>query len=69
MDIYTATEEAYKKGYKHGKRDAVKHGTWIHSEFLVLSAKCSMCRCWITRHSVNEPMFIYCPHCGAKMDL
>jgi hypothetical protein len=26
MDIYTATEEAYKKGYADGMRNAVAHG-------------------------------------------
>ena len=50
--------------------DAVEvvHGRWIKSESMVLSAKCSNCRGWITKHSVCEPDFRFCPNCGAKMD-
>ena len=28
MNIYDATEQAYKNGYQQGKRDAVRHGRW-----------------------------------------
>lgn len=50
--------------------DAVEvvHGRWEHSKSMVLSAKCSKCKGWVTKHSVNEPDFRYCPGCGAKMD-
>ena len=49
-------------------KNAVVHGEWIPSKSMVLSAKCSECKGWVTKHSVNEPDFRYCPNCGAKMD-
>ena len=51
--------------------DAVEvvHGRWIKSKSMVLSAKCSKCKGWVVKHSVNEPDFNYCPNCGARMDL
>ena len=50
--------------------DAVEvvHGRWIPSKSMALSDKCSVCHGWVTRHSVNERKFNYCPNCGAKMD-
>lgn len=47
----------------------VVHGEWIKSQSMPRSAKCSECKCWITRHSVNELWFRYCPHCGARMEV
>lgn len=46
----------------------VVHGEWIKADSMPRSAKCSECSCWITRHTINENWFRYCPHCGAKMD-
>lgn len=46
----------------------VGHGYWVKSKSMILSAKCSVCKSWVTRHSVNEPYFRFCPNCGAKMD-
>ena len=48
--------------------DAVEvvHGRWEHSESMVLSAKCSKCKGWVTKHSVNEPDFNYCPKLRRK---
>lgn len=46
----------------------VVYGRWIKSESMVRSAKCSNCKGWITKHSVFEPDFKYCPNCGARMD-
>ena len=46
----------------------VIHGEWIKADSMPRSAKCSECNCWITRHTINENWFRYCPHCGAKMD-
>ena len=72
MDIHTATEEAYKKGYEDGKRDAVKRGRWVqvicHEEFedgFVDRVKecCSVCHAPNWRRTSN-----YCPNCGARMD-
>ena len=50
--------------------DAVEvvHGRWEQSKSMVLSYKCSKCKGWVTKHSVNESDFNYCPNCGAKMD-
>lgn len=47
----------------------VKHGRWIklyHGNY-----KCSECGDWWGSDDNNEVIsdFIYCPHCGAKMDL
>lgn len=46
----------------------VVHGEWIKADLMPRSAKCSECNCWITRHTITENWFRYCPHCGAKMD-
>ena len=48
--------------------EPVVHGRWEQSESMALSAKCSKCKGWVTKHSINEPDFNYCPNCGAKMD-
>lgn len=52
------------------KNDVVEvvHGEWIKADSMPLSAKCSECNCWITRHTIKENWFRYCPHCGAKMN-
>ena len=72
-----STKEAYAAFWKviHNIRqmpavDAVEvvHGRWIKSESMVRCAKCSNCKGWVTKHSVNEPDSKYCPNCGAKMD-
>jgi DNA-directed RNA polymerase subunit RPC12/RpoP len=46
----------------------VVHGWWLPSESMALSAKCSECKGWVTKHSINEPDFKFCPYCGAKMN-
>jgi len=69
MNIYDATEQAYKNGYQQGKRDAVKHGRWINEVELLYgwipmnSVVCSAC------HEANGLGTAYCPNCGAQMDL
>lgn len=52
------------------KNDVVEvvRGEWIKADSMPLSAKCSECNCWITRHTIKENWFRYCPHCGAKMN-
>ena len=53
------------------REDAVEvvHGWWIESEAMSpLTFKCSECKGWVVKHSINERNFMYCPHCGAKMD-
>ena len=66
MDIYDATEIAYKNGYEQGMKDAVKHGKWI---FKTINGrehmKCSNC----LKSQTPTGVFTYCPNCGAKMDL
>lgn len=67
MDIYSATEEAYKRGYEDGKRDAVVHGRWINTEEKPhLIYRCSECG---DKWSYGVMLHCkYCPNCGAKMD-
>ena len=77
MDIHTATEEAYKRGYEQGKKDAVVHGRWIQ-EYRIEEMRyspddierykvpdgfsCSICSKW------NSAKTNYCPNRGARMD-
>lgn len=63
MDIYSATEQAYKNGYENGKRDAVVHGRWIPPEYPNFLSTCSICGSQGLTLKYN-----YCPICGAKMD-
>ena len=65
MDIHTATEEAYKRGYEAGKRDAVVRGQVEEVEIVpnyMWKYRCSCC------HSNAERWYKYCQNCGAKMD-
>lgn len=71
MDIYTACEEAYKKGYSDGKRDAVKYGKWRavnkDSRGYASSFECSRCECISTQHCfLDYCEFDFCPVCGAN---
>lgn len=65
MDMYTATELAYKNGYEQGKKDAVKYGRWkLHTNG---HWTCNVCNftsmyVWDMDRSLN-----FCPHCGADM--
>jgi len=65
MDLHTATEEAYKKGYEDGRRDAVIHATWerYKQPSGTHAIRCSHCK------ERNGRRASYCPNCGAKMDL
>ena len=53
--------------------DAVEvvHGQWIRLDAHkgIEQFKCSICRseCYVPT-CMNEPMYGYCPNCGAKMD-
>ena len=72
MDIHTATEEAYKKGYEDGKRDAVVHGKWVErydfdNDFYYDCSACGESFCLI-EGTPEENFYSYCPNCGARMD-
>ena len=72
MTIHEATEQAYKKGYEDGQRDAVPvaYGRWnkwrppqnmvlIGVEMLNVCSECT---------AKYVQTFSYCPNCGAKME-
>ena len=68
MNIYDASEQAYKRGYEAGQRDARKKGRWempskygMSHKFNHLGLVCSKCQKW----SDND--YNYCPNCGADM--
>lgn len=71
MDIYTATEEAYKKGYEDGKRDAVVHGQWkpYYDHFTKRQVGWICTNCSGVQTDLSNGDTNYCPECGAKMDL
>ena len=72
MDIYSATEEAYKRGvrlgYEVGKSEGAKHGRWTEAEDGD-GAVCSVCGEDFCNVYLEVERFLYCPNCGAKMDL
>lgn len=53
--------------------EPVRHGKWIGTEFdgyadgvpVYYEWKCSACGCIVEE---EEPTWIFCPNCGAKMD-
>jgi len=71
MDKLTIAEEAYKRGYEKGLKDAVKHGRWV--DHMVRDWRCSECGKRVPRsvhfdgYCYNDKLN-YCPNCGAKMD-
>lgn len=75
MDIYDATEIAYKNGYEQGLKDAVKHGRWVlgyvEPGYFTpggnrpwICSECGKIESW----SLDKPKTNYCSGCGAKMD-
>jgi rubrerythrin len=75
MNAYDASEQAYKRGYEQGKKDARKKGRWIHDQVEACNPfvdslpvwvdvmQCSVCNEYIEgSHGKN-----YCPNCGADM--
>lgn len=73
MNIHDATEQAYKKGYEDGKRDAVEHGWWDDTgRYLFGNGRkaicCSICGCALSEEEYHQYNWNYCPVCGAKMD-
>ncbi len=53
--------------------EPVRHGRWILVIQIVspygaeIEEKCSLCGCDISRYG-TQPMYKFCPNCGAKMD-
>lgn len=48
----------------------VKHGKWIPTGKTLWHTKyrCSECDNYLFLDSKNNPLYPYCPYCGAKMD-
>lgn len=47
--------------------EPIKHGTW--GENIYGYRKCSVCgRVTQVDECMREPLYLYCPYCGAKMD-
>jgi len=82
MDKQTIAEEAYKRGYEKGLKDAVEvvHGYWIDSysvdhigRIIEHSIDCSVCDSVFKDESRKvvkhwKERFKICPFCGATMD-
>ena len=68
MNVYDASEQAYKRGYEAGQRDARKKGRWIYrkeTKWILWDTshyECSNCGNGNPWHNFN-----YCPNCGADM--
>lgn len=68
MDVYTATEIAYKNGYAEGKKDAVIHSAWCYNGKPLHCEHCGF--------EPKEDLYVkddysnanFCSNCGAKMD-
>jgi hypothetical protein len=58
MNTHDATEQAYKRGYEDGKRDATKPGYWITKDGITFCSECMTC---------GLPHWKRCPVCEAKM--
>lgn len=62
---YTKAINDMSKEYKDF--EPVKHGTW--GENIYGYRKCSVCgRVTQVDECMREPLYRYCPYCGAKMD-
>ena len=50
----------------------VRHGKWVnkvyHHKIDMYVFACSLCLCRCAHSYKREPLFDYCPNCGAKMD-
>lgn len=72
MNMYDATEIAYKNGYEAGKVDAIKHGYWENVDLFDYDKllECSNCHEWLDCCSDYYASLIpnYCPNCGYKME-
>lgn len=68
MDMHTATEEAYKRGFEAGKKAAVRQGRWVLMQNkiggLIELYECSECKIGFATSTLDH----YCHNCGAKMD-
>lgn len=70
MDIFTATETAYKNGYKKGLQDTIPTATW---EFSIpdqngnKKPNCSNCGEYHLTTWSDWRNCKFCPECGAKI--
>ena len=69
IDMAVGYSNGYKKGYEQGKKDAVKHGHWIHgSSSENIRVTCSECGYKVNYFWDSWQDALYCPKCGARMD-
>ena len=72
MNAYDASEQAYKRGYEAGQRDARKKGRWEaykpESRGYAFGFICSNC-CEVTYldYAQKQCRYNFCPNCGADM--
>ena len=72
MNVYDASEQAYKRGYEAGQMDARKKGHWI-SLIQYSNSKCgALCSNCATEHYANSLTSFrafkrFCSYCGADM--
>ena len=59
----------FVEGYKQGKKDALKHGHWIHgSSSENIRVTCSECGYKVNYFWDSWQDALYCPKCGARME-
>ena len=62
----------YERGYKDGRESAERKGEWIDTHKVYCGSTvfaCSECKSEIDEIPTyyNDPMYKWCPYCGAKM--
>jgi hypothetical protein len=72
MNAYDASEQAYKRGYEQGKKDARKKGRWVHiveDDEGGCYGFCSNCSAEHHAQSASalRAFHRYCRWCGADM--
>ena len=74
-DVNTSIRKAFEKGFRIGVQKGsvaavpVKHGHWVNNGLEPL--RCSECGITVDAHNCIPwacKSFVYCPHCGARMD-
>lgn len=70
MNIYDASEQAYKRGYEQGKKDARKKGRWIEHRNKITGAwhyDCPFCDDGYAMKERDNNPSNFCANCGADM--